>query len=380
MPIILELRDRAEHSGQPLVHPRAESVVLAHLFGIVKNLSHPLVFNQWLGAIHGFSATLPRKWQFCFWETQPRPINVVEGSTEVDIMVDSPTHLVFIEVKMDAPPSPSSSSDPFRNQIVRNLDVGYRRAIEEQKEFLLVYLTPELREPAIVKRIKSGYADFPCNADAPKDQILGSLTWSSWAALGDTMASAYNGGSLLPPEELFLLDGLAYLAKKRLWENSLDDRKVFYVDKLYRSLRKTDSPFVAYADQRPERYEDWKHKPWTPEALVNVLQHLRWQDKLLLKHLAENGGWQYQGNLLNSVPVLVGKDPSALAGLKRSINGTCRQSDRMPVLAEGQGNKDERVHEINPALGELRGLVIETANAFDEDTLIPATSGTFDTE
>jgi hypothetical protein len=38
MSIILELRNRQSHAGVPLVHPDSEHVVLANVFGMVRNL------------------------------------------------------------------------------------------------------------------------------------------------------------------------------------------------------------------------------------------------------------------------------------------------------------------------------------------------------
>src|ERR1035437_117695 len=69
-----------------------------------------------------------------FWEKQPRPIGIREGNTVVDLVLDSVATLVFVEVKMDAPASSGTTSNPNWNQLARNLDIGYRRATDAAME------------------------------------------------------------------------------------------------------------------------------------------------------------------------------------------------------------------------------------------------------
>ena len=45
MSLILELRGRTSHAGIPLVHPTSEHVVLANVFGVVKNLAFDAALN-----------------------------------------------------------------------------------------------------------------------------------------------------------------------------------------------------------------------------------------------------------------------------------------------------------------------------------------------
>ena len=103
--LILELRNRKSHAGVQLIHPTSEHVVLAEVFGVVKNLPFGDALNPWLQSASANEIPPSSDWMFSFWEKQPRPIGVNEGSTEVDLVLNSAQDLVFIEVKMDADPS-----------------------------------------------------------------------------------------------------------------------------------------------------------------------------------------------------------------------------------------------------------------------------------
>jgi|SRR5579883_684982 len=355
MSVILELRGRTSHVGIPLIHPTSESVVLANVFGTVKNLAFDAALNPWLAKITGNDNIAADNWQFSFWEKQPRPIGIQEGSTEVDLILtnSSPT-LVFIEVKMDAPPSAGPSADPERNQLIRNLDIGNRRAEAQEEELAVIYITPDTEEPPIVGRIRNESHPFPTST----------LFWSSWGMIGDILAQSLQSERLNPAEQMFTRDLLAYLAKKRLWKNTLQDDPIFYTDKLYRSLRTTDAPFIPYSERGIERDQTWRSVDWEETTLRKLLKALRWKDKFLLKLLADNGGAMRQGRIMQSVPFLQGKTSASLRALKSHINGACKSFGKAPILSEGSGNRDQRIHEINPRLGQLRQIVIEEAKAF----------------
>lgn len=354
MSLILELRDRKSHAGVQLIHPTSEHVVLADVFGILKNLPFNDALNPWLQSASAREIAPSNDWMFSFWEKQPRPAGVNEGSTEVDLVLSSAQDLVCIEVKMDADPSSGPTSDPERNQLIRNLDVGHRRATEESKRFSLVYITPIMQEPAIVSRIRLSQHPFPVNR----------LFWSSWGMIGDSLARSLQSGLLGASERGFVLDLLAYLAKKRLWQNWLTDDAAFYNDKLRRPLQTAGSPFVPYSDARFERDQAWRSVGWDEDELRRFLRSMRWEDKVLLKLLAEAGGAMRQGRILSSIPVLRSKTSASLRALKSHVNAACRGHGKAPILSIGSGTGDQRVHEINPQLGPLRQVVIEEACAF----------------
>lgn len=365
MSLILDLRGRVSHGGIPLVHPTSEHVVLANVFGIVKNLRPEVALNPWLTRITNSELPASNVWRIGFWEKQSRPEGTIEGSTEVDLVLDSSQAIVFVEVKMDTEPSAGTKADPERNQLIRNLDVGYRRASNEKKLFALIYVTPHALAPEIVPRIRQHPTRFAANPGTDSRRIAACLHWSSWGDIGDVLARSYAGGKLGQVEQRFALDLLSYLASKGLWKNTLPDNPFFYPDKLYRSLRRTGSPFIPYSAAKLERYHAWRTKPWEENKLRGYIVGLRAEDKALLKIMAEAGGALQQHAIMGRLPFLRGKTSASLRALKSHINAGCKQHDCAEILSEGSGSRDWRVHEISRNLGELRNVVIEVAKGFD---------------
>lgn len=366
MALILDLRNRLTHAGVPLIHPTSEHVVLANVFGTLKNFSGDAVLNPWLERMTHDESIRSGDWKSSFWEKQKRPIGPVgEGNTEVDLILECDRWLVFVEVKMDAEPSQRTRSDPDRNQLSRNLDVGYRRALESDKSFALVYVTPDTSEPDIVARLRKERHAFPANADVNPEKICECLFWSSWSLIGDVLSESYGAGKLESVERRFALDLLAYLCGKRLWKNTLADDPLFYEDKLYRPLRRGDSAFVPYATGKAEPYQGWRTKPWEESRLRAYLGGLRPEDKALLKLLADGGGALQQRSIMQGLPFLKGKSSASLRSLKSHINAGCRQLDCAQILSEGSGSGDHRIHEINCNLGDLRPVVIAIARQFE---------------
>jgi hypothetical protein len=312
MAIILDLRNRLSHAGIPLVHPTSENVVLANVFGVLKNLSPITGINPWLKLTTANKLTPSSQWHFSFWQRQHKPIGSIEGSTEVDLVIESEASVVFVEVKMAAEPSSGTKADPERNQLIRNLDVGYSCAKQERKAFALVYVTPDLVKPDIVARIQTQSASFPANPKTDEEAIKSCLYWTSWGSIGDVLAESVVNHCLCEIEQKFALDVLAYLACKCLWKNTLPDNQLFYEDKLYRSLRASESPFVPYPARNIEKYQAWRRKAWDESRLRSFLSELRPEYKALLKLLADAGGAVRQHTIMEQLPFLTGKSSRSL--------------------------------------------------------------------
>jgi hypothetical protein len=92
-----------------------------------------------------------------------------------------------------------------------------------------------------------------------------------------------------------------------------------------------------------------------------LARSLRWA---LLKILADAGGALQQHAIMESLPFLRGRTSASLRALKAHINAGCKQLDHSPILSEGSGSGDYRVHEINRDLSELRKVVIEMSRGF----------------
>ena len=72
------------------------------------------------------------------WVARAAVAAPVEGESEIDIVLEGETHLVFVEAKLDSDVSASTTYDPSRNQIVRNIDVLLDRADGRRSFFWMV--------------------------------------------------------------------------------------------------------------------------------------------------------------------------------------------------------------------------------------------------
>ena len=70
----------------------------------------------------------------------------LEGPTEVDLVIETPKMLIFIEAKYLSDIDCQTTYDPCRDQIIRNLDVGTYQAETRDKQFFFILLTPEFHE------------------------------------------------------------------------------------------------------------------------------------------------------------------------------------------------------------------------------------------
>jgi hypothetical protein len=289
-----------------------------------------------------------------------------EGHSHIDLVISSPTDLIFVEAKLSAAASQRTKYDPDRDQLTRNLDVGYARAVRERRQFELIYLTADVEEPYEVGALRASPKPYYANRGTDPQKITTCLRWSSWAGIGDTLAKLYCARHLNETEKLFARDVLAYLAKKALWRNTLNDEAAFFEDKLWRALQTSDSPFVPFKSQRRDLDNGWRRVYWdSADELKMLLHSLPMACKALLKVMAESGGTILQQEVMSKLRFLRG-DSAVLRRVKAQINGICKQAGRMPLLAEGYGDSGpRRVHDLNPDIGPLRHVVIQEAASFE---------------
>jgi hypothetical protein len=279
--------------------------------------------------------------------------------------MDSEPSLVFAEVKLDAPPSAGTTHDPNRNQLVRNLDIGYERAAKAGKKFAVVYVTPDTAEPAIVAEIHRKEQAFHANTGVPPEQVRACLYWCPWGCIGAVVHDALERDGLSETEKWFAFDLLAYLKIKGLWNGALSEKLLAQIqgDKLYRVLLPTGT-FVLHGHSKPVLDQSWRNNAWEEADLRKLLGRLGDREKALLKTLAEApDGSLKQRAIFNKLPFL-GGSPDALSALKRGISKACRGQARAPLLPRGSGSGDDRRHEINSKLGPLFDVVIAVAKGF----------------
>jgi hypothetical protein len=362
---VLTLRGKTSHAGTPLIHERSQDVVLATVFGFVKNLPYKSVLNPWLSRVTSGAIPASDDWHLSFWEAQHVPAGLYDGSTKVDLEMDSEAALAFTEVKLDAPPSVGTTHDPNRNQLVRNLDIGYQRAAKAGKKFALVYVTPDIAEPAIVKQIRREARAFHANKGVHPDQVRTCLYWWSWASIGDVVHDALERDSLNETENWFALDLLAYLKAKGLWNGGLSEKRLAHVqgDKLYRVLLPPGT-FIPYRQTKPVLDQSWRNNAWEVEDLRKLLGRLGHREQVLLKVLAEAPDASLtQAEIFRQLPFFGGA-PDALSAVKRGISKACKGQAKAPLLQPGSGSGDKRRHELNRNLGPLRDVVITVAKSF----------------
>lgn len=72
------------------------------------------------------------------WQARSKKPRPVEGETEVDLMLEGREYVLMIEAKCDSDISMSTTYDPGRNQILRNIDVVLENAGDRTPAFWLL--------------------------------------------------------------------------------------------------------------------------------------------------------------------------------------------------------------------------------------------------
>jgi hypothetical protein len=91
------------------------------------------------------------------WETVPPPLGLLsggdEGDSEIDVVIEAPTWMWFIEAKYRSDISLGTTTRPDRDQVIGNLDVGSYHAGVRQFFFSLLILS-ENHSPKGVQKVR----------------------------------------------------------------------------------------------------------------------------------------------------------------------------------------------------------------------------------
>lgn len=118
-----------------------------------------------------------------------------EGVSEIDVIIESPNWVWFIEAKYKSDISEGTTTRPKRDQVLRNIDVGSRYAGSREFFFALL-VVDEARSPKGAELVER-YRDLgavrnllPHRADAlPNLRGVGLLTWNDVAKALDAAAA-----------------------------------------------------------------------------------------------------------------------------------------------------------------------------------------------
>jgi len=177
-------------------------------------------------------AWLPGLWQRAFpsivcppdlkavvrlWESIPPPVGLLaggdEGASEIDVVIEAPTWVWFIEAKYKSDISTGTTTRPDRDQVLRNIDVGSYHAGIRQFFFSLL-IASERTSPEGMKRIRE-YQDLSVPRTKLQQhrpdglQNLKAVGHLTWTALTDVLSDA----SKAAPRE----DERAYAARAITW-------------------------------------------------------------------------------------------------------------------------------------------------------------------
>ena len=142
-PVFISMRDKKrEH----LRSENSEDAITWNTFRPLSKISpsvwYPLLFAR---AFPGMSAPTDDTPRIELWKQIAPPaslhhIGIREGSSEVDVLIESENQVWFIEAKYKSGVSRATTYSPGRNQVLRNIDVGSHYAGEREFFFCLLLL------------------------------------------------------------------------------------------------------------------------------------------------------------------------------------------------------------------------------------------------
>lgn len=136
------------------------------------------------------------------WQSVSPPPSLLltgdEGESEVDVVIEHPEWVLFIEAKLNSDVSTGTTTRPERDQLLRNIDVGsYYAGV---RDFYFAFLVSDPAKSSQGAALLDEYRDhatvvarLPHRIDGLKNlRGVGLLTW---AHLADTLKATVKGGA-----------------------------------------------------------------------------------------------------------------------------------------------------------------------------------------
>lgn len=185
-----------------LAHMRSENsedAVTWNVFRTLRQVAPSVWFDELFSRAFPTATVEPHRGLAVYvWLTVPPPRTLTaeldEGDSEIDVVLETPSCVWFIEAKYRSDISLRTTSRPERDQVIRNIDVGSYYAGVRRFYFSLLTASPG-RSPQGVAAVKR-YADLETVrgllADHRPDRLanlcgVSSLTWND---LGGTLRRA----------------------------------------------------------------------------------------------------------------------------------------------------------------------------------------------
>jgi len=182
-----------------LEHLRSENSEDAVTWNVFRSLRQ-LEPQSWLPAllrigIPNANATLVEPIAVNLWRTISPPPSLMalgqEGDSEIDVIIESPAWVWFIEAKYQSDISTKTTTRALRDQVLRNIDIGsYYAGV--RRFFFSLLIRDKSRSPLGAEAVaKYANLDTPRSllADHRPDGLsnLGAVTLLTWADLGKVL-------------------------------------------------------------------------------------------------------------------------------------------------------------------------------------------------
>jgi hypothetical protein len=133
------------------------------------------------------------------WKNVPPPLGLLadgdEGPSEIDVVIEAPSWVWFVEAKYRGDISTRTTTRPARDQVLRNLDVGTHYADVRSFYFSLLIVS-DRASPLGVERLRE-YSDFNLVRKSLAHRTDGILNLKAigkltWLQLAEVLAEAEN--------------------------------------------------------------------------------------------------------------------------------------------------------------------------------------------